>query len=220
MTLQEAMEQRHAVRKYLDKPIEPEKAEELKKQMDALNAQYGIHMQLVLDEPKAFTNRRASYGHFENAKNYIAMVASKDKEEEIGYAGEQVVLRAQQLGLNTVWVAMSFDKVDGFYKVESWEKVLLVVAIGYGENQGKPHKSKELEKVVKVEGDMPEWFRKGAEAALLAPTAINQQKFKFILNEDGTVTAKAGLGPHSKADLGIAKYHFELGAGTETVRWK
>ena len=188
--------------------------------MDALNAQYGIHMQLVLDEPKAFTNRRASYGHFENAKNYIAMVASKDKEEEIGYAGEQVVLRAQQLGLNTVWVAMSFDKVDGFYKVESWEKVLLVVAIGYGENQGKPHKSKELEKVVKVEGDMPEWFRKGAEAALLAPTAINQQKFKFILNEDGTVTAKAGLGPHSKADLGIAKYHFELGAGTETVRWK
>ena len=65
---------------------------------------------------------------------------------------------------------------------------------------------------------MPEWFRRGVQAALLAPTAMNQQKFTFTLQGD-TVSAKAGTGFYSKVDLGIAKYHFEIGAGTENFRW-
>lgn len=57
------------------------------------------------------------------------------------------------------------------------------------------------------------------EAALLAPTAVNQQKFHFTLR-DGCVSAKAGLiGGCLKIDLGIVKCHFELGAGKENFRW-
>ena len=37
---------------------------------------------------------------------------------------------------------------------------------------------------------MPDWFRAGVEMALLAPTAINQQRFEIILNEDETVSFK------------------------------
>ena len=65
----------------------------------------------------------------------------------------------------------------------------------------------------------PAWFKAGADAALLAPTAVNQQKYRFYPEGD-TVLAKAGFGPCTKIDLGIAKFHFELGAGEENFRWK
>ena len=71
---------------------------------------------------------------------------------------------------------------------------------------------------MKVESNPPTWFLQGIDAALLAPTAINQQKFTFSL-QGNTVSAKAGIGFYSKIDLGIAKYHFEVGAGKENFRW-
>ena len=92
------------------------------------------------------------------------------------------------------------------------EKRYLVVALGYGVTQGPPHKSKEASAVSNMTDASPEWFKKGIEAALLAPTAMNQQKFRFELSGD-KVTAKAGLGFYTKIDLGSAKYHFELGSG-------
>ena len=49
---------------------------------------------------------------------------------------------------------------------------------------------------------------------MLAPTAVNQQKFLFTLNGD-EVTAKATGGVYSRIDLGIVKYHFEVGSGRE-----
>ena len=61
-------------------------------------------------------------------------------------------------------------------------------------------------------GEAPEWFRYGVHLALLAPTAINQQKFEIRLNEDGPVDFTDKKGPFSKVDLGIIRYHFNVGA--------
>ena len=63
------------------------------------------------------------------------------------------------------------------------------------------------------------WFRNGIRAALLAPTAMNQQKFKLDL-EEGHVKARAGIGPYAKVDLGIVKYHFEVGSGQGPEVWR
>ena len=104
------------------------------------------------------------------------------------------------------------------FELERGEKVCIVIAIGYGNTGGAAHKVKARESVIKVSGTPPEWFIRGVDAALLAPTAMNQQKLVFSL-EGNTVTAKAGIGFYSKIDLGIAKYHFELGAGTENFKW-
>ena len=62
---------------------------------------------------------------------------------------------------------------------------------------------------------------KGAEAALLAPTAVNQQKFKFILHPDNVVEARTlfSMAGYTHVDLGIVKYHFEVGAGRENFEW-
>ena len=39
---------------------------------------------------------------------------------------------------------------------------------------------------------MPQWFLNGVNAALLAPTAMNQQKFFFTLQPDGNVKVACG----------------------------
>ena len=67
---------------------------------------------------------------------------------------------------------------------------------------------------------MPKTLRNGVEMALPAPTAINQQKFTFKLLPDNRVKAKSGMGFFAKVDVGIAKLHFELGAGKENFSWE
>ena len=228
MDLQQAMLERHSVRSYIDRPINGETKEKLTAFIEECNQESGLHMQLITEEPKAFGNFLAHYGMFKGVKNYIALVGKDNGEldELCGYYGEKVVLYAQNLGLNTCWVMMTYKKVKDAFEVDVNEKLLMVIAIGYGANQGKQHRSKKMKQVSNVTKESPEWFKNGVNAALNAPTAVNQQKFQLTLME-GTagnltgnkVLATAGKGPCTKIDLGIVKYHFELGAGKENFDW-
>lgn len=222
MTLKEAIHARHSVRAYDDKPIDKQALAALSSCIEECNAQGDLNIQLVTDEPNAFgKSLLAHYGKFSGVKNYIAMVGKKGKDldEKIGYYGEKIVLLAQTLGLNTCWVALTFKKIKNAFKINKGEKLVVVISIGYGITQGVPSKNKPLDKVCEFNGKSPAWFLEGVSAALLAPTAINQQKF-FFTEENGVVTAKASAGPCAKIDLGIVKYHFELGAGKENFKWK
>ncbi len=216
MDISEAIKERHSVRAYTDKKIEGEVLFALENKIAEINGESGLNVQLVLNEEKAFGGRMARYGKFSGVKNYIAMVGKKgaDLSEKVGYYGQKLVLFAQTLGLNTCWVALTYKKVKTAYKIEEGEKLALVIAIGYGATQGVPHKNKSINAVSNAGEDSPEWFVNGVKAALLAPTATNQQKFFFTL-KDGEVTAKPGLGFYAKVDLGIVKYHFELGSGVK-----
>lgn len=222
MELLQAIKKRHSVRQYKKLPIEPELAAALREEIDACNAEGGLHLQLVLDEPRAFESRLAKYGKFSGVANYIAVVAKKEKgaEERCGYYGERLVLRAQQLGLHTCWVVLTYKKVLSAFEVAQGEKLYAVIAVGHGRNRGFSHKSKGAVQVSNVSDSTPEWFEDGVDAALLAPTALNQQKFYLTYHEDNTVSAKAKMGPCSKIDLGIVKYHFEAVAGEENFAWR
>ena len=96
----------------------------------------------------------------------------------------------------------------------------IIVSLGYGKTQGTAHRGKIAADISDVTENSPEWYKRGIEAALLAPTAINQQKFRFERNGN-LVSAKAGhFGTQLKVDLGIVKCHFELGAGKENFEWE
>jgi nitroreductase len=220
MTELEAMQNRHSVRSYLDQPLSEHALTELNQAIDACNRESGLHIQLVTNEPKAFDGFMAHYGKFSGVKNYIALIGKKspDLDEKLGYYGERLALKAQMLGLNTCWVALTFSKGNCGAVIDRGEKLVCVIALGYGVTQGIPHRSKPVDSLCKVGGEMPGWFKTGMEAALLAPTATNQQKFLFTLNEN-TVQAKATGGFYSSVDLGIVRYHFEIGAGTEHFHW-
>ncbi|MGN0115463.1 MAG: nitroreductase family protein [Acutalibacteraceae bacterium] len=220
MELKEAIINRHAVRKYTDKPIPTEILDELRAEIDLCNKQSGLHIQLVTNEPKAFDCFMAHYGKFSGVTNYIALVGKKgdDLDGLCGYYGERLAIKAQSLGLNSCWVAMSYKKISGAFEINDGEKLTVVIAIGYGETQGVQHKSKSAQAVSNIGDDTPDWFKSGVEAALLAPTAMNQQKF-MLTYSDGKVTAKAGFGSYTKLDLGIVKYNFEVGAMPHKVEW-
>jgi len=227
MTIQEAIEARHSVRAYKDQPLSEEIVKVLEDEIVKLNRERQLHIQLICNEPKAFQGTMAKYGKFRNANNYIVMAGKKaeDLDERVGYYGEHLVLLAQTLGLNTCWVGLSYSKVPGTYVLEEGEKIACYIAIGYGETQGVGHKIKTVGQVSNASDATPSWFRKGVEAALLAPTAVNQQKFSFeyVGVKDGRhqVSAKKGFSMigYTKMDLGIAKYHFEIGAGKVNFDW-
>ena len=216
----EVIQNRHSVRTYLETPIAKEILTALQEKIDECNKESGLHIQLVCNEPKAFDGFMAHYGNFKGVHNYIALIGprGKDLEELCGYYGEKLVLEAQNMGLNSCWVYMTYRKIKDAFVVEENEKLVCVIAIGYGAEQGKPHTSKSIEDVVLSSENLPEWFVDGVEMALLAPTAMNQQKFEFIL-AGNQVHVNAGFGVCTKIDLGIVKYHFELGAGKENFTW-
>ena len=219
MDMMEIIKSRHSVRQYLDKKIPDNIRKQLNAFTDECNLDGNLHMQMIYDEPECFSSRMAHYGKFENANNYIAIVGKKapDLEERCGYYGEKLVLKAQELGLNTCWVALTHGKSKADIAPE--EKEVIIIALGYGKSQGGRRKSKKASDVSNLSSESPEWFRNGVEAALLAPTAINQQKFRFELNGNKVRAKTALLGTNLKIDLGIVKYHFEIGAGASNFEW-
>ena len=227
MTILEAIESRHSVRAYKNQPLDKDVVKVLEEKIAALNREGRLHIQLILNEPKAFQGTIAKYGKFRNANNYIVMAGKKaeDLDERVGYFGEHLVLLAQTLGLNTCWVGLSYSKVPGTYVLGEDEKIACYIAIGYGETQGNGHKIKTVGQVSNVSDTTPSWFKKGVEAALLAPTAVNQQKFSFeyagMKGNRHKVLAKKGFSliGYTQMDLGIAKYHFEVGAGKDNFDW-
>lgn len=227
MTIQEAIEARHSVRAYKDQPLSEEIVKVLEDEIVKLNNEGQLHIQLICNEPKAFQGTMAKYGKFRNANNYLVMAGKRaeDLDERVGYYGEHLVLLAQTLGLNTCWVGLSYSKVSGTYVLEEGEKIACYIAIGYGETQGVGHKIKTVEQVSNASDITPSWFKKGVEAALLAPTAVNQQKFSFeyvgMSNNRHQVRAKKGFSMigYTQMDLAISKYHFEVGAGKVNFDW-
>lgn len=212
MEIIELMKERHSVRQYTDKKIEKEKREVLNALIAKINQKAGLHIQIIYDEPKCFNSMMAHYGKFDGVNNYIALVREKSKPDEaLGYYGEQIVLKAQELGLNTCWVAMTHGKSKA--QIDKGEKLVCLISLGYGKTAGAAHKSKKLSEVCNYKKDMPEWFLPGMEATLLAPTAMNRQKFYFELLPDNSIKITCGKGLYTKLDLGIVKYHFEVVSG-------
>lgn len=215
MNTLQAIKARHSVRRYTNQAIEEEKRAALDQLAEEINEKSGLHIRIQYDDPEGFDSRLAHYGKFHNVRNYIILAGDKDDDidEKCGYYGEKMVLEAQKLGLNTCWAALTFNKKMVKKLLQEDEKLCMVIALGYGETQGVPSKSKKLEAVVATEGNMPVWFRAGAEAALLAPTAMNQQKFKLGMKGGRPAIVVSGRGFYTKVDLGIVKYHFEEVSG-------
>ena len=227
MTLLEAIQARHSVRAYTGQPLTDADAQALQEKIDEVNRVGRLHIQLIRNEPKAFLGPFARYGKFRGVTDYLVMAGVKadDLDERIGYYGEQLVLLAQTLGMNTCWVGLSYTKIQNTYVLNDGEVIQAYISIGYGETQGVSHKIKRIDQVSNVSDSTPDWFKKGVEAALLAPTAINQQKFSFeylgMTDGQHRVLAKKGfsLVGYTHIDLGIAKYHFEIAAGKENFEW-
>lgn len=153
--------------------------------------------------------------------NYIILAGPETEEldEKIGYCGADLILYAQTLGLNTWWVGGMFNAKGAMKNMEQkMVRVNGIIAIGYGQDNGIPHKSKTAAEVSQYEGETPQWFEDGIVELLCAPTALNKQPY-MVKGVGDEVSLSAGEGHFAGIDLGIGKYHFEVGAGKENFHW-
>ena len=215
MNPQEAIRARHSVRAYLDKPIPGDVRQSLNAYVAKCNRESGLHISIRYDDPDGFDSRLAHYGRFRNVRNYVVLAGAKPADFDFlcGYYGEKVVLYAQSLGLNTCWAALTFNKRKVKQLLEPGETLCMVIALGYGRTQGTARRSKAYRQVTENADGAPRWFADGVEAALLAPTAVNQQKFAFSLQDGVPVARVRGWGSYTAVDLGIACWHFEAVTG-------
>ena len=218
MTITEAMQTRHMVRKYNDKPILPELVEKLNARIRQNNEEYDIAIKLMVNDENAF-NTIIKLILAKGIKNYLILSGKDipDLDERLGYCGADIMLYAQTLGLNTWWVGGTFNKKKTS-KAADGNRVTGVVAIGYGATQGVPHRSKKPEDISSYKGEAPLWFKNGVAAVLLSPTALNKQAFNIKGNcRKVSITCRNGI--FTGSDLGLAKYHFEVGAGKDNFEW-
>ncbi len=214
MTEKEAILERHSVRNFQDRKIAEDTVKRIEEKIRELNERSGLHLQLVADAGNTYDRFMNKAMGLRTVPSVIACVGKEEEglEKKIGYYGEKLVLYLQTLGLNSCWAGM-FNRKAIKAEVKEDERLVISIAVGYGKDQGRPHRSKTMEQVIEGKTEKPEWFMEGVRMALLAPTAINQQKFTIRLNEDDTVDFIDRKGPFSQVDLGIVKCHFEIGAG-------
>lgn len=227
ITLLEAIHQRHSVRHYLSRPLSPEIMQTLQEKINVCNREGNLHIQLVVNETKGFSGIMA-YGSFSGVENYLVMAGkrSDDLDERVGYFGEQLVLLAEQLGLGTCWAGVSYRKVRGTYQLLPDEKIVCMIALGYPNDEGRHTKRKSIAEVSNAGPSTPDWFVRGVEAALRAPTAVNQQKYYLeYLPPQGDelprvrATRRFSMVGYTQMDLGIVKLHFEIGAAPARFLW-
>lgn len=219
MTIKEAMKERHMVRKYIDKPIPRELVKKLNARIEENNQAYDLSLSLVIGNADGLGTMAKMLG--KGVKNYIILAGpnAADLDEKLGYCGADMILYAQTLGLNTWWVGGMYSAKGAQKNMEnSTMRVNGVLAIGYGQTQGVPHKSKTAEEISSYQGTAPQWFVDGVDALLLAPTALNKQAFT-VKGEENKVYLTCDSGHFAGIDLGIGKYHFEVGAGKENFEW-
>ena len=222
----QAARARHLVRKYTDAALPDDIISKLSARADANNAAYSLAIKLMANDghgiPAVVKIFRAH-----GVKNYFILAGddAPDLGERLGYSAADLMLYAQTLGLNSWYIGATYN--HGVSRYVNGKKAIGIVVVGYGQTAGVPHKSKSASEISKYEGSAsgkgsqtaaPEWFTKGVEMALLAPTALNRQDF-FITGEGNTVHIKAANTPYSGANLGLVRYHFELGAGKGNFEW-
>jgi len=206
------------VRKYTDKPLSDEIIAKINERIELNNKTYNLNMKLMINNSKGVSSIMKLI-MAKGVNNFIILAGdvSGNLDERLGYSGADIMLYAQTLGLNTWWVGGTFNRSVSRY-VDN-KKVTGIIAIGYGQTQGVPHKSKNVEDVSKYEGTIiPSWFISGVDGALLAPTALNKQDFMLIGNGN-RVKIECSNGIFTGSNVGLIKYHFELGAGKGNFEW-
>ena len=258
-SLLDAVNVRITTRMYEDKKIDSDLSRQLRQNIDAVNLISGLHMQLIENCPQVFA-RAIAEGHFRNAQNFIALIGpagSDEAREAAGYYGERVVLSAVLMGLQTGWVAGSWDKAEAerCCDISDNEELYLGIVIGYQEGYSalmeesyeqrcetqrthRPSKSADELFTVKAaetaagadsasaappSAEPPQWFMDGVAAAAKAPSAMNRQPAMFSYNP-GSGSVEAYISGRDSTmfaytDLGIAKLHFQIGAGGGSWEW-
>lgn len=231
MTYGEAIIRRVSNRKYAGDALSEAEISQLNKAIDQCNHLGSLRFQLITDFPDPFAGVR-SMGFFSGVRHFVALLGNEcdpDLEEKCGYYGEQLVLTATSMGLGTCWVGSTYDHSACLKYAGEGEKLCGVILVGHLPEEGGMRdrlirsvlhrKSKSISELSTGLTDAPDYFHAGIAAVQRAPSARNLQPVCFHY-KNGVISAR--LNQHhgfAMVDLGIAKYHFEIGAHGGKWTW-
>lgn len=225
MTLLEAVSVRASLRDYLPEPLPLPRQAQLRKAVSQCNHRSGLHIQLLCGQEGAFAGSR-SMGQLGGVRNYLAFAGpagDPNLEEKCGYYGEELILTAVSMGLGTCWVGGNCDRERCPCQLKEGEELVCAAAVGLPTEKGlagrPPRALRPLEELAPGAEGAPDWFRAGAEAVRRAPSAMNRQGYRFTWSGGTAQVRLVGSGSFALVDLGIAKYHFELGAHGGVWSW-
>jgi hypothetical protein len=227
MTNLEAIDLRQSRRGYQGTPIAVGSVNTIKAAVEQYNKISGLSIQWIEDGRAAFQGFSLGYGMFSGVRSYLAIVGKNSDihlKEKAGYYGELLVLEATKQGLGTCWVGGTFRRNHCPCSVRDDETLVSLITVGnvaekksFRENAiyKLAHRgTKSLEELYSSDTQVPDWFLSGIKAVQKAPSAINQQPVHFEYLS-GVITAEVKHSDnHQPIDLGIAKLHFEIGAGS------
>jgi len=232
MTLLQAIDHRRSRRKYLPEPISAQTRQALLTLAAEYSAKAGARIELAFDNPAAFDSLRKTYGMLTGVHSYAGLIvnsADKGAVERLGYYGELLMLNAVAMGLGTCWVGGSFDRACCPFQLIDCEEIVCTITLGYTKEKnslresfiyGVTHrKTKTIEDMMRSDMPAPGWFMDGMRAVQKAPSAVNKQPVTFAYKNGIASTGVESTGTSTLLDFGIAKLHFELGAGGGNWEW-
>lgn len=222
--MQEAINKRISRRTFEKKAIPNEMVKQIEIWIRNINDKSGLTIKFIEDGSAAFQSFKKTYGMFKNVRSVILLKGMKDDihlKEKIGYYGEELILHMTNLGLGTCWVGGTFD--ENVFKIETEnEELICVIPVGIISSttlkekmirSAVHRKTKTMEERITSDSDLPQWVVSGMEAVMKAPSALNSQKTKFIFKDHHVYAEIINDYKLDMVDLGIAKKHFEIGAG-------
>lgn len=221
MTLQEAALKRFSQHRYTPEPISLAQRRQLEKVIEYSNQRSGLHMRLICGDDAPFSGGRK---YPNGTDSYFLLAGPKGlahMEEKCGYYGEEAVLTATTMGLDTCWLGGTYNREKCM--VLPGDDLVCVVAVGRGKPGSQPRRALkdpiDLSTSTTSSESVPGWFAAGVEAVRLAPSAADRQGYRFRWSNSGAMVRLEGGGSFALVDLGIAKFHFELGAHGGTWTW-
>jgi nitroreductase len=224
----DAIPTRVSRRRFSDRPVGPADIERLETFCAAFRPYHAVHVRLIKDAPAdVFTGLVGGYGKISGAQWVAAFVGPADSQLEIGYTGEAFILEATRLGLDTCWIAGSFDiqRSGSLVDLQPDERVVSITPVGYALERA-PLGERLMRSAVRATsrrpsaelapgiGDgWPAWAVAAVEAARRAPSGANRQPWRFRFEDASLVMSRADkVYWTASIDFGIAMLHIELAA--------
>lgn len=229
------LRKRHSVRTYSETPLSPEQVKELKAEITMINThEAGIFFTLVTDDPNPFSSFKSTYGMFKGVRNYITAVVDEhfpDALERLGFYGEQLALKAQEIGLSSCFVGATFDSSKVDVQLRAGRKLEFLLTLGYpAEKEGLIahisasvlHRKKGSYEQFYITSDYDlrgaeqvfPHLRMALEAIAYAPSAVNLRPTRLtVKNIDGKQMLVAMVNAKNRMqwiDFGIAKQNVQF----------
>lgn len=242
-SVKEAVEKRYSCRTYDNKPLSAELKNKLLSYAKALQNPYGpkIRVQLIEKESAANAQKLGTYGVINGASTYlgVTVVDAPMALEAIGYDFERLVLYATSMGLGTCWLGGTFNRSAFTEAMEIREGELFPILSPIGFPATRKSLAEKIMRSAVKAGSRQPWKKlfykddfntplsqeKSGEYSFtlemlrLAPSAVNGQPWRVVLEEDkvhfykkhSATSELSGL-DMQRIDMGIAMCHFDMAA--------